>query len=79
MPLTFFRVVPPHPALRATFYPPGRRGSALRLCRSQPAIGSPVFYVAQHFPQTPSSPQRGEGGPKGRMRGFSPSIPGVFL
>ena len=57
-------VQPPHPALRATFSPPGRRDSvATRRFLSKP------YSLHETAPLAPSSPRRGEGGPKGRMRG----------
>jgi hypothetical protein len=104
---------PPHPALRATFSPLGRRGrpgrpaqSRLFACNPPPPhviLGldprihakpppAPAFRADHRLvgngsapspgrclllcgpSRSPSSPQRGEGGPKGRMRGRSHSI-----
>jgi hypothetical protein len=69
MPVSSCLVAPPHPVLRATFSPLGRRGSAPRLLRNQCFIETRGVCFSVGLPQAPSSPQRGEGGPEGRMRG----------
>jgi hypothetical protein len=63
---------PPHPALRATFSPLGRRSHA-DVVRPDLLSGRcgevSEYWGPTRRTRTSSSPQRGEGGPKGRMRG----------